>query len=80
MFIWEAGQAKPLQSLKFINLPRSFYDEDESVELMASIGLLNYFDRINNALQIQPTKPGEGARPITILGCRIPQYSSTPTR
>ena len=80
MFIRKTGQAKPLQSRKFISRLRSFYDEDEGVELMASVGLFNYFDRFNNALQIEPTKPGEGARPIFILGCRIPQYSSTATR
>ncbi|HEX3437663.1 MAG TPA: carboxymuconolactone decarboxylase family protein [Pseudacidobacterium sp.] len=40
---------------------RSHYDEGEIVELMASIGLFNYFNRFNNALQIEPTKPGEGA-------------------
>jgi alkylhydroperoxidase family enzyme len=31
------------------------------VELMAAIGLFNYFNRFNNALQIEPTKPGDGA-------------------
>jgi len=38
-----------------------FYDEGEVVELMAAIGLFNYFNRFNNALQIEPTRPGEGA-------------------
>jgi alkylhydroperoxidase family enzyme len=28
---------------------------------MAAIGLFNYFNRFNNALQMEPTKPGEGA-------------------
>lgn len=40
---------------------RSFFDEGEVVELMASIGLFNYFNRFNNALQMEPTKPGDGA-------------------
>jgi alkylhydroperoxidase family enzyme len=40
---------------------REHYDEGEIVELMAAIGLFNYFNRFNNALQIEPTKPGEGA-------------------
>jgi AhpD family alkylhydroperoxidase len=40
---------------------REYFDEGEIVELMAAIGLFNYFNRINNALQIEPTKPGEGA-------------------
>ncbi|MBW4026691.1 MAG: peroxidase-related enzyme [Acidobacteria bacterium] len=39
---------------------REFYDEGEIVELMAAIGLFNYFNRFNNALQLEPTKPGEG--------------------
>jgi uncharacterized peroxidase-related enzyme len=39
---------------------RSFYSEGEVVELMAAIGLFNYFNRFNNLLQMEPTKPGEG--------------------
>jgi uncharacterized peroxidase-related enzyme len=41
---------------------RSFYSEGEIVELLCAIGLFNYFNRFNNALQMQPTKPGEGGR------------------
>ncbi|HTV83340.1 MAG TPA: carboxymuconolactone decarboxylase family protein [Acidobacteriaceae bacterium] len=37
------------------------FDEGEIVELMAAIGLFNYFNRFNNALQMEPTRPGEGA-------------------
>ena len=40
---------------------RSHYSEGEVVELMAAIGLFNYFNRFNNALQLEPTRPGEGA-------------------
>ena len=40
---------------------RDFYNEGEIVELMAAIGLFNYFNRFNNALQMEPTKPGDGA-------------------
>jgi uncharacterized peroxidase-related enzyme len=40
---------------------RAHYDEGEIVELMAAIGLFNYFNRFNNVLQLEPTKPGEGA-------------------
>jgi uncharacterized peroxidase-related enzyme len=40
---------------------RKHFDEGEIVELMAAIGLFNYFNRFNNALQMEPTKPGEGA-------------------
>ena len=45
---------------------RSFYSEGEIVELLCAIGLFNYFNRFNNALQMEPTKPGEG-------GCAAPQ-------
>jgi len=44
---------------------RSFYSEGEIVELLCAIGLFNYFNRFNNALQMQPTKAGEG-------GCAAP--------
>ncbi len=44
---------------------RSFYSEGEIVELLCSIGLFNYFNRFNNALRMEPTKPGEG-------GCSTP--------
>jgi uncharacterized peroxidase-related enzyme len=40
---------------------REHFDEGEIVELMAAIGLFNYFNRFNNALQMEPTKPGDGA-------------------
>jgi uncharacterized peroxidase-related enzyme len=39
---------------------RSFYSEGEVVELLCAIGLFNYFNRFNNALRMEPTKPGEG--------------------
>jgi uncharacterized peroxidase-related enzyme len=42
---------------------RSYYSEGEVVELMAAIGLFNYFNRFNNLLQMEPTKPGEGVDP-----------------
>jgi uncharacterized peroxidase-related enzyme len=38
----------------------SFYSEGEIVELLCAIGLFNYFNRFNNALRMEPTKPGEG--------------------
>jgi uncharacterized peroxidase-related enzyme len=41
---------------------RSFYNEGEIVELLCAIGLFNYFNRFNNALKMEPTKPGEGVR------------------
>jgi uncharacterized peroxidase-related enzyme len=36
---------------------RSFYSEGEVVELMASIGLFNYFNRFNDVLEMEPTQP-----------------------
>jgi uncharacterized peroxidase-related enzyme len=36
---------------------RSFYSEGEIVELMAAIGLFNYFNRFNDLLLMEPTKP-----------------------
>jgi uncharacterized peroxidase-related enzyme len=37
-----------------------FYSEGEIVELLCAIGLFNYFNRFNNALKMEPTRPGEG--------------------
>jgi len=39
---------------------RSHYSEGEIVELLCAIGLFNYFNRFNDALLMEPTKPGEG--------------------
>lgn len=39
---------------------RQHYDDGEIVEISAMAGLFNYFNRVNDALQMQPTKPGEG--------------------
>lgn len=39
---------------------RRHYDEGEIVEITAMAGLFNYFNRVNDALQMEPTKPGEG--------------------
>ena len=39
---------------------REFYSEGEVVELLCAIGLFNYFNRFNNVLKMEPTKPGEG--------------------
>ena len=39
---------------------REYFSEGEIVELLCSIGLFNYFNRFNNALRMEPTKPGEG--------------------
>ena len=39
---------------------RGHYDEGEVVEISAMAGLFNYFNRVNDALLTEPTKPGEG--------------------
>jgi alkylhydroperoxidase family enzyme len=49
---------------------RGFYSEGEIVELLCAIGLFNYFNRFNNALQMEPTKAGEG-------GCVAPEPETT---
>ena len=46
-----------------------FFSEGEIVELLCAIGLFNYFNRFNNALRMEPTKPGEG-------GCVTPEDSA----
>jgi alkylhydroperoxidase family enzyme len=35
---------------------RGAFDEGEVVELAGAIGLFNYFNRFNNALEMEPTK------------------------
>jgi alkylhydroperoxidase family enzyme len=32
------------------------FDEGEIIELLAAIGLFNYFNRFNDALEMEPTK------------------------
>jgi uncharacterized peroxidase-related enzyme len=49
---------------------RNYYSEGEVVELLCAIGLFNYFNRFNNALLMEPTKPGEG-------GCTAPEAETT---
>lgn len=49
---------------------RGFYSEGEIVELLCAIGLFNYFNRFNNALNMEPTKPGEG-------GCSVATEPAT---
>jgi len=40
----------------FWNELRRYYDEGELIELLAAIGLFNYFNRFNDALRMEPTK------------------------
>lgn len=35
---------------------RKHFDDGEIVEILCSIGLFNYFNRLNNALQMEVTK------------------------
>ena len=35
---------------------RRHFDEGEIVELLAAVGLFNYFNRFNDALRMEPTK------------------------
>jgi alkylhydroperoxidase family enzyme len=35
---------------------RRHFDEGEIIELLAAIGLFNYFNRFNDALEMEPTK------------------------
>ena len=39
---------------------RENYDEGEIVEISAMAGLFNYFNRVNDALRMEPTRPGVG--------------------
>jgi uncharacterized peroxidase-related enzyme len=45
----------------------NYYTEGEIVELLCAIGLFNYFNRFNNALKMEPTKPGEGGCAVVTL-------------
>ena len=35
---------------------RKHFDEGEVIELVAAIGLFNYFNRVNDVLRMEPTK------------------------
>jgi uncharacterized peroxidase-related enzyme len=50
---------------------RSFYSEGEVVELMAAIGLFNYFNRFNDVLQMEPTGPAS-AEELAEAGIETP--------
>ncbi len=39
---------------------REHFDEGEILEVAAVVGLFAYFNRLNNALALEPTKPGDG--------------------
>jgi alkylhydroperoxidase family enzyme len=52
---------------------RSFYSysEGEVVELMAAIGLFNYFNRFNDLLEMEPTQPAS-AEELATAGAEAP--------
>jgi uncharacterized peroxidase-related enzyme len=50
---------------------RSFYSEGEVVELMAAIGLFNYFNRFNDMLEMEPTQPASGEE-LAEAGAEVP--------
>lgn len=39
---------------------RRYFDEGEVVEIACVVGLAHYFNRFTEALQVEPTRPGEG--------------------
>ena len=39
---------------------REHFDEAEIVEIACVVGLFAYFSRFNEALEVEPTQPGEG--------------------
>jgi uncharacterized peroxidase-related enzyme len=57
-------------ALDFARL-RSFYSEGEVVELMAAIGLFNYFNRFNDILEMEPTQPAS-AEELAEAGIEVP--------
>jgi uncharacterized peroxidase-related enzyme len=50
---------------------RSFYSEGEVIELMAAIGLFNYFNRFNDLLEMEPTQPAS-AEELAMAGIEVP--------
>jgi alkylhydroperoxidase family enzyme len=51
--------AQSIDDALFARLRRQ-YDEGEIIEISAMAGIFNYFNRVNDALQTEPTQPGEG--------------------
>jgi uncharacterized peroxidase-related enzyme len=56
--------AHSYSAAEFVHL-RSFYSEGEVVELMAAIGLFNYFNRFNDLLEMEPTQPASAEELVT---------------
>ncbi len=53
---WMTRNEAPLTDEQWHEV-REVYSEGEMVELMAAIGLFNYFNRFNNMLAMEPTAP-----------------------
>ena len=53
---WMTRNEGPLSDEQWQQV-RDVYSEGEIVELMAAIGLFNYFNRFNNLLDMEPTGP-----------------------
>ena len=51
---------------------RGSYSEGEIVELMTAIGIFNYFNRFNNVLKMEPTKPLT-AQEVAAGGFHLPE-------
>jgi alkylhydroperoxidase family enzyme len=49
------SRPQELDDIRWAEL-RRYFDEGEVIELAAAIGLFNYFNRFNDALQMEPTK------------------------
>jgi uncharacterized peroxidase-related enzyme len=52
----------PLNDTELADL-KAHFTEGEIVELMAASGLLNYFNRFNNLVAMEPTQPAAGVEP-----------------
>jgi alkylhydroperoxidase family enzyme len=50
---------------------RSFYSENEVVELIATVGLSNYFNRFNALLKMDPTQPAS-TEELALAGVETP--------
>ena len=53
---WMTRNEEPLNDEQWQQV-RDVFSEGEVVELMAAIGLFNYFNRFNNLLDMEPTAP-----------------------
>ncbi len=64
---------RPLTDSEFADL-RRFYEEGEIIELMAASGLFNYFNRFNNLLAMEPTRPAAPAEAAATEQAAAPSH------